>query len=92
MPVLKNLLIAADQAFNCLFRLDGGWGQPDETLSARAWRVRETHPAWARWIDRLFFWQRVDGKSHCQQAYDNEVIRAHLPTPYQRPESETWTS
>jgi hypothetical protein len=80
MPVFKNLLIAFDQALNCLFRLDGEWGQPDETLSARAWRVRETHPAWHIWIDHLFFWQ--DG--HCQQAWENEVIRAHLPPSYQR--------
>ena len=78
MSVSKNLAISLDQALNCCFRLDGEWGQPDETLSARADRVRAKHPAWARWIDRLFFWQA----GHCEAAWKNEVIRAHLPGEY----------
>jgi len=76
--ILINLLIALDQAANCLFRLDGEWGTPDETLSARAWRVRAAHPKWHRWIDRIFFWQ----PNHCETAYLNEQLRAHLPTAY----------
>jgi hypothetical protein len=43
MKILRNVLIGIDQTVNCLFRLNGEWGQPDETLSARAWRVRGTH-------------------------------------------------
>jgi hypothetical protein len=76
--VFRNLLIAIDQVFNCLFRIDGEWGAPDETLSARAWRLRERHPAWPRRIDRIFFWE----SGHCAAAYENEVIRAHLPNAY----------
>lgn len=79
MSLLQNVLIGVDQTVNCLFRLDGEWGEPDETLSARAYRVREKHPAWARWIDRLFFWQ----PGHCKTAYENEWRRAQLPRHYQ---------
>jgi len=78
MSALGNVLIGLDQTLNCLIRLDGEWGQPDETLSARAWRLRENHPAWARAIDRLFFWQA----GHCQTAYQAEIARAHLPNAY----------
>jgi hypothetical protein len=82
MSVLKNILIGLDQAMNCCFRLDGEWGAPDETLSARAWRVREKHPKWAQWIDRVFFWDVKNGQSHCEQAYRSELLRAHLPKGY----------
>jgi hypothetical protein len=82
MSVFRNVLIALDQAANCLFRLDGEWGEPDETLSARAWRVREKHPRWAAWINVLFFWDTQGEKRHCELAYDNEVKRAHLPNVY----------
>lgn len=53
MAILKNFLIGQDQAFNCLIKLSDGWGRPDEMLSARAWRLREEHPALKRWIERL---------------------------------------
>jgi hypothetical protein len=79
VSVCKNLLIVLDQGANCLIRIDGEWGRPDETLSARAWRVRERHPQWHLWIDRVFFWE----KQHCQISYENEVIREHLPEEYQ---------
>jgi hypothetical protein len=78
MSIFTNVMIGLDQTVNCLFRLDGEWGQPDETLSARAWRVREKHPKWAKWIDRIFFWQT----EHCKTAFDNEAVRAHLPKEY----------
>ena len=82
MSVLSNVLISLDQTINCLCRIDGEWGQPDETLSARAWRVRERHPAWPIWIDRVFFWQKDGEKRHCQMSFESEVIRAHLPREY----------
>jgi chloramphenicol 3-O-phosphotransferase len=81
--VFKNVLIGLDQTLNCLFRLDGEWGQPDETLSARAWRVRDAHPGWARWIDRIFFWK----PGHCRASYESEQQRRHLPASYIR---EIW--
>jgi hypothetical protein len=82
MGLAKNFLIAQDQAINCLIRIDGEWGSPDETLSARAWRVQEKHPKWHVWIDRIFFWDREGDIRHCQLAYENEVVRAHMPNAY----------
>jgi hypothetical protein len=82
MSIIKNFLIAIDQAINTLFRLDDEWGTPDETLSARAWRKRISHPAYARWIDRLLFWDKSGGKGHCQLSYEAEMTRAQLPAEY----------
>lgn len=78
MAVLKNVLIALDQAFNCLIKLDDGWGHPDETLSARAYRLREQHPWLMRSIDTIFFWDT----DHCHESYLSELIRRQLPSDY----------
>jgi hypothetical protein len=83
MSIFKNIVIGLDQTLNCLFRLDGEWGQPDETLSARAWRVREKHPRWHIWIDWIFFWE-VD---HCRVSFEAEVARRHLPGVYAVPDA-----
>ena len=73
-----QLLIALDQVLNTVVWIKGdGFGMADETLSARAWRLREKSNAWRR-IDRLFFWQ-VD---HCRQSYLSELLRKHLPPEY----------
>jgi chloramphenicol 3-O-phosphotransferase len=80
MSVCKNIIIGLDQTLNCCFRLDGEWGQPDETLSARAHRVREQHPGWAKWINRIFFWQT----DHCRASFEAEQQRRHLPASYTR--------
>ena len=70
-------------------RLDGmidldndGYGLPDETLSARAWRLRGQSNAW-KWIDRIFFWDKL----HCQTSYTAELLRLHLPKAYRSPHS-----
>lgn len=69
---LLNVLIALDQLANTLV---GGW--PDESISARCWRLRTSKPyCYLRpLIDGLFFWQ--DG--HCEAAYQSERERRHLP-------------
>ncbi len=68
--LLLNLLIALDQLINVLLA-----GDPDETLSSRAHRMREKGQPYWGWtagaIDWLFFWQ----PQHCQQAYESEVLR-----------------
>ena len=79
MAVLKNVLIALDQALNCLIRLDGEYGQPDEMLSARAWRMRHTHPRLQVWIDRLWFWD----DAHCRECWEIERERKQLPQTYE---------
>lgn len=78
MSVLFNLAIIADQALNCVIKLSDGWGQPDEMLSARAWRLRYEHPWLRRWIDRAFFWDR----DHCRECYLIELERRQLHPAY----------
>lgn len=83
--VALQFLIGLDQLANVVTWIKGdGFGFADETLSARAWRLREQSNAWRR-IDRLFFWQ--DG--HCRQSYESEVLRKHLPPEYRAPYGET---
>ena len=79
MSYWLNLAIAFDQLLNAAFR-----GSPDETLSARAYRLSvERGRHWPRKaIDAfflVFFWQ----KEHCRQAHVSEVLRKHLPEQYQ---------
>ena len=72
---MKQFCIAIDQLLNCcLFFLPGGaWA--DETLSARAWRIREQWPSLHVWIDGIFFWQH----NHCRQSYSAELNRRQSP-------------
>ena len=77
---LKNLLISLDQTINCVVWIkNDGFGTPDETLSARAWRLREQSRAWKR-IDRLMFFD----PAHCRTSYEAEVNRTQLPKDYRR--------
>ncbi len=67
---LLNFGIAFDQLVNVLLA-----GDPDETLSSRAHRMRlKGHKYWgwtAGAIDHIFFWQRA----HCEASYQSEVGR-----------------
>lgn len=79
---MKQTAIAADQLANTLVWIKGdGFGFADETLSARAWRLRHQsniHKA----IDTLFFWDREGEKRHCELSYESERNRKHLPKEY----------
>ena len=78
--LLKNLLISLDQTINCIVWVKGdGFGTPDETLSARAWRLRGQSNAWKR-IDRLMFFD----PAHCRTSYEAERNRTQLPKDYRR--------
>lgn len=70
-----NFLLAFDQLANVIFA-----GEPDETLSARAYRLElNRRRKWPRVvIDTLFFFQ----KDHCYKAYISEFERNHLPNHY----------
>ncbi|WP_167522297.1 pseudouridine synthase [Dissulfurirhabdus thermomarina] len=72
---ISQVLIALDQLVNTLcWWLPGGcWA--DETLSSRAWRLRDEVPWLRRWIDRIFWWQ----PAHCRQAYESERRRLQAP-------------
>lgn len=75
---MKQFLIAVDQLANTLIPIaDDGFGMADESISARAWRLRDKSNAW-RWIDRVFFWD----KRHCEQSYNSELLRTQLPKGY----------
>lgn len=72
--MLLQSAIAFDQLLNTFF---GGYA--DETLSARAYRLR--NKGWERWykvFNTVFFWQ----ENHCKAAYDSELERKHLPKDY----------
>ncbi len=73
-----QIFIALDQLANALI---GGYA--DETLSARAWRERNSEPRWGKaqvWIDRIFFWQQ----DHCFQSFLSEYERKQLPKEYSK--------
>ena len=77
---MKQVLIALDQLVNTLVWIKGdGFGSADETLSARAWRLRDQSNAWKR-IDALFFWE----EGHCRDSYLAELHRRHLPAEYRK--------
>jgi len=76
MSYIKNNLIAIDQLANAVFN-----GSPDETISARCWRLR-TKPHWNALriiVDTLFFW----ATDHCYNAWLSEMTRKQLPREYQ---------
>ena len=72
-----QILIALDQLFNAMLG-----GMADETLSARAHRMRAKGQRYWGWtanaIDALFFWQ----PGHCALAYEWERGRRDLPGEY----------
>ena len=77
-PYIMNVLIAIDQFANVLLR-----GEPDETLSSRAHRMRlKGQPIWgwtARAINLVFFLQA----DHCLEAFEAEQRRRQLPQALQ---------
>ena len=69
-----NILISFDQFVNVLFL-----GQPDETISSRAWRCKDSSSFWKfmrKLIDTIFFWQ----KDHCYYSFIAEVERHQITT------------
>lgn len=76
MTRLLRLAIALDQVANVL-----AGGHPDETLSARAYRLRAVKRTWRlayRTINTVFWWQA----DHCAASYEAERLRHHLPPEY----------
>lgn len=74
-----QIWIVIDQLLNALL-----WGWADETLSARAWRMRYKKRRWmwaVRIINCVVFWQ----DNHCQSAYTSEKLQRHISPEY-RPE------
>ena len=77
---MKQMLIALDQLANTLLWFLPGGCWADETLSSRAWRIRQV-PGWGwlhRLIDGIFFLQ----DAHCEQSYVSELLRYQLPPEF----------
>lgn len=73
--MLPKLFLLASATLNVLFF----GGDPDESLSARAWRQRDS--GWARArarIDRALAWV---GPDHCRRVYDAQVARENARRP-----------
>lgn len=72
-----NLLIGMDQALNVILA-----GEPDETLSARAYRADMDNKIFGRLfrplIDLLFWFEPC----HCLSAYKSEISRKQLGKHY----------
>lgn len=72
MTYVKRLLIAVDQLANAVLA-----GDPDETLSSRAHRMRtKGQPVWgwaASVIDALFWFD----KDHCRTSWEREQHEPH---------------
>lgn len=69
---ILNILIAFDQLINALIL-----GQPDETISSRAWRCQDVNSFWRvmhSLINKLFFFQ----KDHCHKVYLAELNRKQI--------------
>lgn len=92
LTILFNISISIDQALNCVWKIEGdGFGQPDEMISARAFRcylqgyISDTPMTI---INLLFFWQKVDSgegvmiRNHCHRAWRAELERSQLPRHY----------
>lgn len=89
----RHVLIAWDQTANVLIWAQGeGWGHADETLSARAWRLRD-RPTWGavRWVLDALFWRDRDRhgqRAHCYLSWVAEREREHLPADYHQAAQE----
>ncbi len=73
---ILNMAIAIDQLANAVLR-----GDPDETLSSRAYRMREKKQRYWGWlanaIDWVFFWD----EDHCRKAFESERQRVSAKPP-----------
>jgi len=72
---MRQFLISIDQVLNTVL---GGWA--DETLSARAWRLRERSAFWKyamHVINAIFL-----DSTHCAKSYASELMRRQLPPEY----------
>ena len=79
---ILNLMISFDQFFFSLITFGGA--DPDETMSAAAWRLEKNGKIAGRIfrpiIDTLFFFD----DNHCKESYESEVERKQLHSEYMR--------
>lgn len=76
MGYLIRVLIGIDQLINCLLG-----GMPDETISAKSWRMRERSLFWYYlriMIDGIFWFS----KNHCYESWVSEEYRKQISSEY----------
>ena len=74
---LLNILIALSQLGNTILA-----GYPDETISARSFRLQESSSFWSfcrKIIDIIFFFD----PKHCETSAMSEKYKKHLPKDYE---------
>ena len=75
---LFRVLVGIDQLANTLIG-----GQPDETLSARAWRGQMNGKILARLFRPMIDWLfRPFEEDHCRKSWESERRRSQLPDDY----------
>lgn len=78
MRYIKNIMIAIDQLCNCIIG-----GTPDETISAKLWRMRNKGRFWKYsqiFVDRLFWFD----SDHCEESYNSELYRRQISSEYSK--------
>jgi hypothetical protein len=71
---LLNILIAVDQLIYVLITL--GNGNPDETLSAAAWRLEKQGKIQGKILRPLIDWIFWFDPLHCLNSYTSELLNA----------------
>jgi hypothetical protein len=79
MKYIWNILIAIDQLVNTVFG-----GQPDETISAKAYRMRVEKNS--------FFWKNAEkvinliffDEKHCEKSANSELSRKQIASWYKK--------
>jgi len=80
---LLNLLIALDQLAWVVLTI--GNGQPDETISAAAWRMEQQGKLAGRFLRPLIdllFWPIE--RDHCRRSFESEMLGQQLPDTYRK--------
>jgi hypothetical protein len=73
---ILHLLIAIDQLIYVIITL--GHGNPDETMSAAAWRLEKKGHCSGKLFRPLIDWLLWFDPDHCRTSYEAEVYRAKV--------------
>lgn len=89
---LHQVVIAIDQLINTLLSVIIGLcngtheGYADETMSAYLYRHKHYWYAniFRRFVDVIFYFPNGCNFHHCQDSYESEVMRSHLPPDFRK--------
>lgn len=80
MRYARNIAISLDQLLNTILA-----GEPDETLSSRAHRMRvkgQRYWSWTAGAIDLLWLVIFREKDHCHASYESELRRAQMPKEF----------